>query len=135
MTLSSLFWFSFLYTNTQTPTHTHPGLFWSILNINCICLSGMSFWTRNFSPSVVFPLLFVIYIFFLISVPAGSLCYCSDSVVYPSLHVLLLFKKFPQLLIYLNSFPHTPFSCPWRLGIFWKMESVCLYHGYIQEND
>lgn len=61
---------------------------------------------------------------FLISVPVASLCYCSDSVVCPSLHILRLFKKFPQLLIYLNSFPPTLSSCRWRLGISWKMESV-----------
>lgn len=67
---------------------------------------------------------------FLISVPVASLCYCSDSVVCPSLHILRLFKKFPQLLIYLNSFPPTLSSCRWRLGISWKMESVFLCHGY-----
>lgn len=68
--------------------------------------------------------------FFFISVPAASLCYCSYSVVCPSLHILLLFKKFSQLLIYLNSFPPTLVSCPWRIGISWKMGSVFLYHGY-----
>lgn len=34
--------------------------------------------------------------------------------------ILFLIKKFPQLPIYLNSFPPTLFSCPCRLGIFWK---------------
>lgn len=58
---------------------------------------------------------------FLNSVPTARCCYCYGAVS-PSLHTFLLFKKFPQFLVYLRPFPSTLLSCPWRLGISGKWE-------------
>lgn len=52
---------------------THSSLFWGILSINCICLSGMSVWTRSFSLPVGFPLLSVLKSFWF--------CACSQSLL------------------------------------------------------
>lgn len=113
-------------------THTPTSLFWGIFSINCICLTGMSVWSRSFSLSVGFPLLSVMYIyifllFFLCQQPVSVTVQIQLSVLI-FLHIVPVQEVSPVANIPKFLSTYTVFL-PLQAWNLLEMESVFLYHG------